>query len=428
VSDSIIKLYDHFIKSGTSVSTDSRSIQEGVIFFALKGDRFDGNNFAAEVIEKGASLAVVDSEAVADGQKIYRVENVLEALQKLARHHRNVLDIPVIGITGSNGKTTTKELLSAVLSKKYKVHATKGNLNNHIGVPLTILSAGQELDLLIVEMGANHIGDISELCDIADPSYGLITNIGHAHLEGFGSIEGVKRGKTELYKYLKDRNGTIFYNENDNLLVEEVPEKMFAHPYIDWLKVRSGTTYMEISSDGDKWHSTSLVGSYNAVNMISAASVGQFFDVSENQIVEAITNYVPTNNRSQILNLGPYNLIMDAYNANPSSMNESISSFSAMASDLGKILIIGDMAEMGKNSIDLHKSVIDHLDKKHWEKVYLVGPQFAEADTQNKFIQVDSAKALLDPQYNLKEVLKNKLVLIKASRSMKLEQIETLIK
>ena len=428
MSNNIEQLYEHFIKSGGVVSTDSRTIEKGAIFFALKGDRFDGNKYALEVLKKGAVFAVVDSDEVPDGPKIFRVDNVLKALQELARLHRNALDIPIIAITGSNGKTTTKELLYAVLSQKYKVHATLGNLNNHIGVPLTILSSSLDLDILIVEMGANHLGDIAELCGIADPSYGLITNIGYAHLEGFGSLDGVKQGKTELYRYLKGRNGTVFYNENDELLVSEVPEKMFSHPYIDWLKVKSGRTFLEIAADGDHWKSSHLVGNYNAINMICAATVGQFFDVSQNQIIDAISEYIPTNNRSQIVNVGPYNLIMDAYNANPSSMKESISSFAAMKSDLGKILLIGDMAELGADSHDLHRSVIDHLEKYKWEQVYLVGPQFAMADSLNQYHKIDQAEDLLDPKLNIQEILKDKIVLIKASRSMRLEQIKTLIR
>ena len=427
MSNTIQQLYEHYLASGGIVSTDSRTIEKGSIFFALKGERFDGNQYAMDVLEKGASLAVVDSMTVPRGEKIVHVEDVLKTLQQLAHHHRTVLDIPVIAITGSNGKTTTKELTHAVLSKKYNVHATKGNLNNHIGVPLTLLSAGQNLDLLIIEMGANHIGDIAELCQIADPNYGLITNIGHAHLEGFGSFDGVKQGKTELFRHLKDREGTIFYNDNDRLLREELPENMFVHPYVDWLSVRAGSTFIDISPDSTKWVTTQLVGKYNATNMLCAATVGQFFDITKEQIIEAIADYFPTNNRSQIIVLDSYTLVMDAYNANPSSMMESISSFAAMNSDLSKILILGDMAELGRETESMHVEVLGHLSKYEWEEVFLVGPHFTKADTNNEYNQANSTDELLTSK-NLEEILKDRMTLIKASRSMKLEQIETLIR
>jgi len=427
VSNTVQQLYEHYLANGGLVSTDSRTIEKGAIFFALKGERFDGNQYAMKVLDKGASFAVVDSPAVPQGNQIMHVEDVLETLQQLAHHHRTVLDIPVIAITGSNGKTTTKELMHAVLSKKYKVHATKGNLNNHIGVPLTLLSAPQNLDLLIIEMGANHIGDIDELCQIADPSYGLITNIGHAHLEGFGSFDGVKQGKTELFRHLKGRDGTIFYNDNDKLLSEEIPENMFVHPYIDWLAVRSGSTFLDISVDYTKWVTTQLVGKYNATNMLCAATVGQFFGISKEQIIEAITEYLPTNNRSQIVELGSYTLVMDAYNANPNSMKESISSFAAMNTDLSKILILGDMAELGSQTDSMHTEILGHLSKFEWEDVFIIGPHFIKADTNNEYNQSKSTDELLISK-NIEEILKDKMTLIKASRSMKLEQIETLIR
>ena len=425
----IAELHKIFLECNSQFSTDSRKISEGDIFFALKGERFDGNLFAKEVIERGAAWAVIDDKKQENAHTIL-VDDVLIALQELANYHRQTFDIPVIGITGSNGKTTTKELLHGVLSKKYIVHTTRGNLNNHIGVPLTLLSAPTDTEMMIVEMGANHIGEIHDLCEIAAPNFGLITNIGKAHLEGFGSIEGVLKGKTELYRYLASHDSHIFYNDKDTKLRDSIPAQTTKVPYIDWMRLEMDSKFIVISNNKEERSSytTHLVGSYNGSNMRCAATVGEHFDVAKADILQAIAEYVPSNNRSQLIEKGAYRFLMDAYNANPSSMKLSISSFAGMSTDRKKVLVLGDMAELGENSIDLHAEMIEHLSSYDWAEVILLGPLFAAADKSSHHLHYPDVGAMLTRQEEIREILEERVALIKASRSMKLEQLETLIK
>jgi UDP-N-acetylmuramoyl-tripeptide--D-alanyl-D-alanine ligase len=365
---SIEQLYSRYLLNPT-VITDSRRIESNCIFFALQGDHFDGNRFAAQAIEDGASLAVVSDPSL-EGERYYHVPDTLIALQELARHHRQQLHIPVVGITGSNGKTTTKELVTRVLAMKYKVHATQGNLNNHIGVPLTILGIPPETELLVCEMGANHIGEIEFLCSISMPTHGLITNIGKAHLEGFGSFEGVKKAKGELYEYVEQHNGILFLNADDPSLVswmtrashvisyalgDDIPAdirfELIPQPDGRGFSIRDRNTQFVIHSN--------LFGQYNAHNVLAAYTVGKAFDVDERDIAEAIANYVPGNNRSQTVVQHGCTIIKDAYNANPSSMELAIRAFDTIFH--GGIMVLGDMKELGESSISAHAQLM-HLE------------------------------------------------------------------
>ena len=384
------RLYDAFASS-TGVSTDSRRIESGVMFFALRGDKFDGNRFAQAALDKGASYAVVSRDSgFADGGKYIVVDDTLEALQALARMHRSRFRIPVIGLTGTNGKTTTKELLCSVLSARYRVTATQGNLNNHIGVPLTLLRITEQTEMAVVEMGANHPGEIAALASIALPDYGLITNVGKAHIEGFGSFEGVRRAKGELYDYLQRTADTAFLNvDDDNLcaMASQRPDLRIVRygvesAGVEILPVTVDEPYLRLDvpdGDGMLRVSTRLIGSYNAPNVMAALCVGQYFGIALKDAVAAVEAYVPSNLRSQLERTGRNLLVLDTYNANPSSMKASLDNFAASRFP-HKMVILGQMLELGPDSTDEHRKVMEKVAAmKDCERAVFVGEEFEKA-------------------------------------------------
>ena len=390
--------WDFLIKDKDSlcVSTDTRNLPAGCVFFALHGERFDGNKFARQALEQGAALAVIDNPEYALPDGTLLVPNTLVALQDLARAWRRELGLPIIGITGTNGKTTTKELLATVLSTKYNLHYTQGNLNNQIGVPLTLLQITRAHEMAIVEMGASHPGDIKELVDIAEPNCGLITNVGRAHLEGFGSFEGVQQTKKELYDYLREHQGFIFRNM-DNPYLAKMAGDLQTIPYI------TGTM-----PDG-----THLVGEYNAENVSAAICVGEHFGISREQALEAIRQYVPTNNRSQKMQTANNQLIVDAYNANPTSMQAAINAFK------GDTYILGAMRELGEYSHLEHQNIVNMLAERKAENVFLVGEEYLQ--TTSPYPVFESVEML--HKYLEEQPLKGKNILLKGSRSTRMEKL-----
>ena len=390
--------WDFLIKDKDSlcVSTDTRNLPAGCVFFALHGANFDGNKFAKQALEQGAALAVIDNPEYALHDGMLLVPNTLVALQDLARAWRRELALPIIGITGTNGKTTTKELLATVLSKKYNLHYTQGNLNNQIGVPLTLLQITRAHEMAIVEMGASHPGDIKELVDIAEPNCGLITNVGRAHLEGFGSFEGVQETKKELYDYLLDHQGFIFRN-TDNPYLAQMAGDLKTVPYT------TGTM-----PDG-----THLVGEYNAENVSAAICVGEHFGISREQALEAIRQYVPTNNRSQKMQTANNQLIVDAYNANPTSMQAAINAFK------GDTYILGAMRELGEYSHLEHQNVVNMLAERKAENVFLVGEEYMQ--TTSPYPVFESVEML--HKYLEEQPIKGKNILLKGSRSTQMEKL-----
>lgn len=423
-------LYKHFLKH-PFVCTDSRIIVKNSIFFALRGDTFNGNNFAESALQNGASFVVVDEPQNTKDSRYVLVEDSLSALQALAKVHRRNLKGTIIGITGSNGKTTTKELINKVLSEKFTTKATKGNLNNHIGVPLTLLSFPAELEFGIVEMGANHIGEIAALCDIARPDFGLITNIGKAHLEGFGSFEGVIKGKSELYDFLRINNKKAFLNIDNEILVKEAKN-------IDCISYGSNSqatihgqllgsiplVSCEVKSQGGSITlSSHLTGRYNFENILAAVAVGTYFGVEPEKIKSAVENYLPENNRSQLVKTKNNILVLDAYNANPTSMKAAISGFEETAYN-NKVLILGGMAELGDYSEEEHNSIVNLAKGKPFDHVYLVGKEYANAILENGSC-FNSTSEFYD--YLKVHPIKNKTILIKGSRSNKLENIFELL-
>ena len=419
-------IHQRFLVS-TGISTDTRNIKPGSIFFALKGANFNGNLFAAQAIEKGAICAIVDDKDAALNDKEYIVvKNSLEALQKLAKFHRKFLGIPIIGITGSNGKTTTKELIYNVLSKKYTVTATQGNLNNHIGVPLSLLAMDEQTELGLIEMGANHPGEIEFLSNIVMPDYGFITNFGKAHLEGFGSLEGVIQAKTELYRHLKENKRLIFLNLDDDVQRLEINYK---HNFTFGTnrKAQVKVTYPETDNAAeiifnDTTFKSQLSGAYNSKNMAAAMCIGLYFKVPVNEIREAIENYIPSNNRSQIIERDSNKIYLDAYNANPTSMMASLQHFNKVKTNTTKIVILGDMGELGNASETEHQVVVNFLENADISEIYLVGKQFKKTTTNKpniiKFENTENIKKHLQ----LAD-LENCTILIKGSRSMALEKI-----
>ena len=390
--------WDFLIKDKESllVSTDTRNLPAGCVFFALHGERFDGNKFAQQALENGASLAVIDNPEYALSEGTLLVSNTLLALQDLARAWRRELGLPIIGITGTNGKTTTKELMATVLSTKYNLHYTQGNLNNQIGVPLTLLQITRAHEMAIVEMGASHPGDIKELVDIAEPNCGLITNVGRAHLEGFGSFEGVQQTKKELYDYLLDHQGYIFRN-TDNPFLAKMAGDLKTVPYT------TGTM-----PDG-----THLVGEYNAENVSAAICVGAHFGISREQALEAIRQYVPTNNRSQKMQTTNNQLIVDAYNANPTSMQAAINAFK------GDTYILGAMRELGEYSHLEHQNIVNMLAERKAENVFLVGEEYMQTTSPYPvFENVEMLHKHLEEQ-----PIKGKNILLKGSRSTQMEKL-----
>jgi UDP-N-acetylmuramoyl-tripeptide--D-alanyl-D-alanine ligase len=376
----IAALYEKFLDS-SGISTDTRKIEEGNIFLALKGENFNGNLFAKQALDKGAKLIVADEKHFADHDHILIVDDVLNTLQKLANHHRLQLSLKVIAIGGSNGKTTTKELISQVLGSAYKTFATKGNLNNHIGVPITLLSISAETEIAIIEMGANHIGETALLCNIAQPDFGLITNNGKDHLEGYGSMEGVRKGNGELYDFLRSNNGISFVcADQPDLMAASIDMKRITYGQHDNADCRGRITerfpFLEVEWMNENVVLTSnLIGQYNFDNMMAAVAVGHFFEVSPEMIREAIASYIPSNNRSQILKQGSNTFILDAYNANPSSMMAALENFKLMPVD-NKIVILGDMLELGKVSSEEHKQIVEVVMKENFRKAIFVGEEF----------------------------------------------------
>lgn len=381
---SIELLYDKY-KASTGVTTDTRSIQKGNLFFALKGENFNANTFAEKALEMGASFAIVDEEKYAVNAQCILVENVLETLQKLANYHRKQFNIAIIGLTGSNGKTTNKELLSRVLAKNFKVHATKGNFNNHIGVPLTLLEMPDDTQIAVIEMGANHQKEIELLCQIAEPTHGFITNLGKAHLEGFGGEEGIKKGKGELFDFLIQSQGIIFANQTDVKVLELVKEKNYI-PVVYYgvdenaLKLISESPVVEFEAPESKnKYKTHIGGKYNFDNMQTVFNLGLYFGIEEAEACEAIADYNPDNNRSQTVEVGSNSFLMDAYNANPSSMEASIKSFSNLKTDKKKVVVLGDMFELGQYSEQEHGAVGKLLSQQKLDYVVLFGENMQHA-------------------------------------------------
>lgn len=436
----IEELYQIYLKAKQQVSTDSRSVERGDLFFALKGENFDGNQFAEAALEAGAKLAIVDDPSLAQKQpgKLVLVDNVLLCLQDLARHHRRQLPIPIIGITGSNGKTTTKELMAAVMKTHYKIHFTQGNLNNHIGVPLTLLQIPLDAEAAIIEMGANHQGEIAALSTIAEPSHGLITNIGKAHLEGFGGIEGVKKGKSELYRYLAQSGGTAFINRDERFLSElaqPVDNQIFyfqaAHPSLDepgyetvLLQDKPFLKVGFLDKDGTLVDAqTKLFGRHNFQNIMTAICIGKYFKVPAGKIKYALEHYISENNRSQLLDWQQgCQLLMDAYNANPSSMLASLQHFVDQDSKLEKVAILGDMLELGEESATEHEKIgrfaVKHLGKAN---VIFVGPHFeavAQKLNSTHFPNTNRMKTWFEQQN-----WENTFFLLKGSRGIRLERL-----
>ena len=420
----IDKLYQHFLKS-TGVSTDTRNVKSGEIFFALNGPNFNANKFAQQAIRAGAMLAVVDDEAYAPDEQYYLVNDSLEALQQLANYHRKAFDIPLIGITGSNGKTTTKELMRDVLAKKYRVLATVGNLNNHIGVPLTILSINSGVEIAIIEMGANHIGEIEALCKIAEPTHGLITNVGKAHLDGFGGVEGVVRGKSELYNYLIQHEGVIYVNSQNEVL-SNMAKRMIKSPIYYAADGESGSEelisaipFVQYQS-GDSVIDTSLSGRYNFENIMAALCVGKFFGVQEINANQAVSDYVPNNNRSQLIERGGVKIILDAYNANPSSMKVALENLANLEGK--KTVILGDMYELGAESEKAHQDVGLQTSELKIDLVIFCGELMKTALAGNSdglYFETKDALAT----YLKDDPITSDYLLIKGSRGMGLETI-----
>lgn len=421
----IEQLYSIYVKY-PSVQTDTRKLKEGDLFFALKGENFNGNLFAKEALEKGAVYAIVD-ETIADAnERIIKVDDVLTTLQQLAGHHRKQFNIPFLAITGSNGKTTTKELIHSVLSRQYKTYTTEGNLNNHIGVPLTLLRIKTDAEMAVIEMGANHQKEIASYCTYALPNYGLINNCGKAHLEGFGGVEGVRKGKGELYDHIRTNGGSIFIN-NDYDYLKEMSKGISS-------KISYGTADAETtghllesepflkviitSDEAINSIQTQLVGDYNLPNVLAAVAVGKYFKVPADKIKLAIENYIPSNSRSQLIEKGTNKIILDAYNANPSSMKAAIENFAKVHADK-KVLLLGGMAELGEESVKEHEAIVELIQQYRWEKVVLVGGDFAKVQHPFLFFK----NSLQANQWYQKQHFENTYFLIKGSRTTRMEQL-----
>ncbi|WP_310589684.1 UDP-N-acetylmuramoyl-tripeptide--D-alanyl-D-alanine ligase [Flectobacillus rivi] len=429
---SVSELYQKY-KECTGVSTDTRKIDQGVLFVALKGPNFDANQFATQALEKGAAYVVVDDPAVVQNERYLLVEDGLLALQQLANYHRKQLNIPFVGLTGSNGKTTTKELINCVLSKKYKTYATLGNLNNHIGVPLTVLAIDDSVELAIIEMGANKQGDIKELVDICEPTHGFITNIGKAHLEGFGGVEGVRKGKGELFDFLSENHRTVFVNVASVPTYEMTQGKNFAEvitysaePSTDFATVVTLTeeipnvTFEDL--DGHSY-TTHLTGKYNFYNMCAAIRIGQYFGIDTQTACQAVADYVPNNNRSQFVEKGTNLVLMDAYNANPSSMNAAITNFNNLKADK-KMVILGDMFELGEEAETEHRAIGELLKNCNFDYILLAGKLMESAVSQLPIMKVHYFPDKFGLHVWLQDhKVENTHVLVKGSRGMGLESV-----
>jgi UDP-N-acetylmuramoyl-tripeptide--D-alanyl-D-alanine ligase len=428
---SIEELYKIYLEN-PNPQTDTRALKKGDLFFALKGPNFNGNTFAAQALAQGAAYVIADEQLFPESEQIIIVEDVLRTLQELAKHHRQQFNIPFIAITGSNGKTTTKELVHTVLSKQYKCYTTKGNLNNHIGVPLTILSVKPDAEMAVIEMGANHLREIAGYCEYTMPTYGIITNCGKAHLEGFGGIDGVRKGKGELYDYLRAHGGSAFVMWDYDYLREMskgiarvitygtkdadvVGEADMMKSFLS-VRIRSGRDN-DIINHTDIIN-TQLVGDYNLPNVLVAVTAGRHFGVSEVDIRQSIENYAPSNSRSQLIRKDGASIILDAYNANPSSMKAAIENFASMPGEK-KVLILGAMAELGPESVREHQAIVDLIARYQWENVLLVGGDFLKLDSV--FATYNSSTEAAE--WLKKQDIKNMSLLVKGSRSMKMEQV-----
>lgn len=423
----LYKLY----KKYPAVTTDSRICSKNSIFFALKGEKFNGNLFAEKALSDGCAYAVVDEWDGAPNERIIQVNNVLETLQKLATYHRRKLKTPILAITGTNGKTTTKELIASTLSREYKIAYTQGNFNNHIGVPLTLLSMTKGHEMAVVEMGANHPGEIKILCDIAEPNYGLITNVGKAHLEGFGSFENIIKTKTELYDYIREHGGKVFVNKDneylyqnsegmDRILYGKNDASLFASG-----NITDATPFLEFDwSFFDKTYrvKTHLVGEYNLDNALAAVAVGKFFGINAERISTALQEYEPKNNRSQFERTEKNDLIIDAYNANPTSMKASLEFFAKIPTSLPKVVILGEMKELGDVSDKEHAKMVNYLQQQSFQKVFLVGSVFPAMENvkTTEFVVFETVGELTE--HLIQHPLSGYYVLLKGSHSVHLEK------
>jgi UDP-N-acetylmuramoyl-tripeptide--D-alanyl-D-alanine ligase len=425
-------LFELFYQT-SGVCTDTRKIEKDCLFICLKGDNFNGNTFAEEALKQGAKFVIVDQEEFQTQPAIKLVDNSLLFLQTLANYHRKKFSIPIIGITGSNGKTSTKELINCVLSTKYKVLATKGNLNNHIGVPLTLLNITSNHEIAIIEMGANRFKDIEELCTIAEPNFGIITNIGKAHLEGFGSFDGVLKTKKELYESIEKNQGKIVYNSDDMILTDQLPSSIptlsyGTHSNANVVGSLIGLNpYVKLSYQFEDYSSpvleTKMVGKYNFYNYLAAISFGVLFNVPKELINNAISTYSPDNNRSQVKKTANNTLILDCYNANPTSMRSALESF-AMIDHPSKVFILGDMLELGNQSDMEHKSILDFIERNSLDG-YTVGPLFKKHSSSNVKFAFNNRDEILEHLNSDK--LKDSLILLKGSRGIGLEILENVL-
>jgi UDP-N-acetylmuramoyl-tripeptide--D-alanyl-D-alanine ligase len=419
--EDLYKIYRQF----SSVQTDSRKLEKDDLFFALKGPNFNGNLFAEKALDMGASYVIADEDLPFADKRVIRVNDVLETLQQLAKYHRRQFNIPFIAITGSNGKTTTKELLHEVLASTFITYTTKGNLNNHIGVPLTILKIKPDAEMAVIEMGANHMREIAGYCTYAEPTHGLITNIGKAHLEGFGGVENVKKGKGELFDYLDFNNGLAFVN-SDDASVLEIGNRLKQAIYYG---SKNGNTrgiitardpFIEVEIEGTHRLpiKSQMVGEYNFPNILAAVCIGRYFKIEDEKIKSAIENYAPSNSRSQLIHKDSNTIILDAYNANPGSMKAAIENFAAMKGEK-KLLFLGDMKELGDDSKKEHEAILSLIDQHTWQDVILVGHNFAEI--KNKYHNFENALQVSD--WLKSQNVENAHFLIKGSRSMQMEKV-----
>jgi len=423
---SIEELYTIF-KERPSIQTDTRQLKAGDIFFALKGNNFNGNLFAKQALEKGAAYSIVDErEKNEPSERIILVDDVLSTLQQLAKHHRMQFNIPFIAITGSNGKTTTKELIHTVLFTSYKTYTTQGNLNNHIGIPLTLLKIKTDAEIAVIEMGANHQKEIEGYCGYTLPTHGIITNAGKAHLEGFGGIDGVKKGKGELFDFLRENNGTAFvmwdydYLRNMSKGISTIIKYGTADADITG-NVSKSEPFLEVemtNGTSQKIIATQLVGDYNLPNILCAVAVGKYFNVPDEKMKSAIENYSPSNSRSQLIEKGSNKIILDAYNANPSSVKAAIENFANLQADK-KILMLGAMAELGEESLEEHKNILELIKKYPWHEVILVGGDFLRLSNSYKTFKTSGEAR----DWFQKENFQNAYLLIKGSRSIQMEKV-----
>ncbi len=412
-------LYEKYQKS-SCVCTDSRNLTPNCLFVCLKGANFDGNKFALDVLEQGAAYVITENRDLQDNPRAVVVEDALKTLQQLANYHRQQLKMPVIGITGTNGKTTTKELVNAVLSSTYKTTCTQGNLNNHIGVPLTLLSIKPTDEMAIVEMGANHVGEIDDLCKIAEPTFGLITNIGVAHIEGFGSKENIIKTKKALYQHVIANNGTLFVNETDSILRENLNyDKVVFYGKDAENQIVEMNPYLKIRI-GEQEVQTHLTGSYNIWNFMAAAAVGRYFHIADEAIAKALGNYVPSNHRSQVDRIGSNIIISDYYNANLTSMTAALKNLSQLEHPR-KVAVLGDMRELGDLSVEAHTEISQLAENLHIE-TYFVGQEFGKVVKNNVFADVEEANA-----YFAAHPLENAMILIKGSNSMHLNKLTAIL-